>query len=56
VSRKKISTTVYLHQDQYDALKLLSEKTRVPVAIYVREGMDLVIERHRKKILPEPLA
>lgn len=53
MSRKKISSTIYLSQEQHDALKLLSEKTRVPYSVYVREGIDLVISVHRKKLLSE---
>ena len=45
--RKKVSTTVYLTQEQVERLKRLSERTRVPVAEYVREGVDLVLEKRR---------
>jgi hypothetical protein len=45
MGRAKISTTVYFERDQYDALKKLSERTRVPFAIYVRDGLDYVLRR-----------
>lgn len=48
--RKKVSTTLYLTPEQYDALKKISERTRVPVAVYVREGLDLVIEQYSKHL------
>ena len=48
--RKKVSTTVYLTGDQLRALKALSERTRVPVAEYIREGVDMVLERHGRKL------
>ena len=44
--RKKIPTTVYLTPEQAEALRVLNERTKVPVAEYVREGVDLVLERH----------
>lgn len=43
---KKVSTTVYLTPDQLDALKRLSERTRVPIAEYIREGVQMVLQRH----------
>jgi predicted DNA-binding protein len=47
MARKKISTTVYITQDQNETLKLLSKKTRVPVAEYIREGIDLILDKHK---------
>ena len=47
MDRKKISTTVYITQDQNSLLKLLNQKTKVPIAEYIREGIDLVLERYR---------
>jgi predicted DNA-binding protein len=46
MARKKISTTIYITPEQNDRLKLLHERTKVPVAVYIREGIDLVLERH----------
>ncbi len=51
MARKKISTTVYITQEQNEKLKLLNQKTKVPVAEYIREGIDMVLERH-KELLP----
>src|SRR4029077_13267744 len=42
--RKKLSTTIYITPEQNTALKLLNEKTKVPVAEYIRQGIDLVLE------------
>ncbi|MCB0416476.1 MAG: ribbon-helix-helix domain-containing protein [Bdellovibrionaceae bacterium] len=50
-SRKKISTTVYITSEQNRLLKLLNQKTKVPIAEYIREGIDLILERH-KHLLP----
>ena len=48
--RKKISTTVYITQEQSEQLKLLHKKTKVPVAEYIREGIDLVLQRYNQII------
>jgi len=50
MDRKKISTTVYITQEQNSLLKLLNQKTKVPIAEYIREGIDLVLERHRQSL------
>jgi hypothetical protein len=50
VARKKLSTTVYLTVEQDKALKELGEKTKVPVAEYIRQGVDLILERHREAL------
>ncbi len=52
--RKKISTTIYVTPEQADKLKLLHDRTKVPVAVYIREGIDLVL-RHYAHLLPGQL-
>jgi predicted DNA-binding protein len=47
MARKKISTTVYITPEQNERLKLLHERTRVPVAEYIRQGIDMVLEHYR---------
>ena len=47
MARKKISTTIYITPEQNERLKLLNEKTKVPVAEYIRQGIDLVLEKYR---------
>lgn len=47
---KKVSTTVYLTQEQLDALKSLSDRTRVPIAEYIREGVEMVLQRHNASL------
>src|SRR5450432_3291582 len=54
MSRKKISTTIYVTPEQSDKLRLLHERTKVPVAVYIREGIDLVL-RHYTHLLPGQL-
>ena len=55
MARKKISTTIYITPEQNAELKLLHDKTKVPVAEYIRQGIDLILERERHK-LPGQLA
>ena len=50
MARKKISTTIYITPEQNDRLKVLHERTKVPVAVYIREGIDLVLDRHRDEL------
>ena len=47
MARKKISTTVDITPEQNERLKLLHERTRVPVAEYIRQGIDMVLEHYR---------
>ncbi len=47
MARNKISTTVYITPEQNDLLKQLHQKTKVPVAEYIRQGIDLVIEKQK---------
>jgi predicted DNA-binding protein len=47
MARKKVSTTVYITPEQDERLKLLNERTKVPVAEYIRQGIDLVLEQYR---------
>lgn len=48
--RKKISTTVYITEEQNEKLKALNEKTKVPIAEYIRQGIDLILERHKAEL------
>ena len=43
---RKIITTVYITEEQDLALKELNAKNKVPVAQYIREGIDLVLEKN----------
>lgn len=51
-ARRKISTTIYITEEQNELLKRLNEETKVPIAEYIRQGIDLILERH--KMLGEP--
>ncbi len=50
MSRKKISTTVYITEEQNEKLKSLNKVTKVPIAEYIRQGIDLVLERYKNQL------
>lgn len=50
VARKKVSTTVYLTEEQDEFLKALSAKTNVSAAEYVRQGVDFIMAKHRQVV------
>ena len=50
MERKKISTTVYITPEQNELLKVLNQKTKVPIAEYIREGIDMVLEKYQNQL------
>jgi predicted DNA-binding protein len=50
MARKKISTTIYITPEQNEQLKVLHDRTKVPIAVFIREGIDLVLDRHRDQL------
>ncbi|HEY3497459.1 MAG TPA: ribbon-helix-helix domain-containing protein [Polyangiaceae bacterium] len=50
MSRKKISTTIYITPEQNELLHLLHSRTKVPVAVYIREGIDLVLKKYEESL------
>ena len=46
---KKALRSIYLDIEQVERIKELSAQTRVPQAVYIREGIDVVLNRHFKK-------
>lgn len=47
--RHKIQYTALLESEQIVALRQLSKDTRVPVQTYLREAVDLLLKKHRRK-------
>lgn len=47
---KKQATTIYITEEQQVALKDLNRRSKVPVAEYIREGIDLVLEKYRDQL------
>jgi len=50
MSRKKISTTVYITPEQDALLKQLNAKTKVPVAEYIRQGIEMVLKKYEEHL------
>lgn len=50
VGEKKVSTTVYITQRQSEQLKELHARTKVPIAEYIRQGIDLILEQNSDKL------
>ena len=50
MARKKVSTTIYITPEQNERLKQLHDKTKVPVAEFIRQGIDLLLERERRNL------
>jgi hypothetical protein len=51
---KKLATTVYITAEQQALLKELNLRSKVPVAEFIRQGIDLVIQRYGE-LLPGQL-
>jgi predicted DNA-binding protein len=50
---KRVLTSLYLDPPVHEALKGLSAKTRVPVAVYLREAIEDVLAKYSVKV-PKP--
>ena len=48
MEKQRIST--FLDKRQIDALKSLSGVTRIKMADYIREGIDMVLSKYRKDL------
>ncbi len=47
---KKVARTIYIEDEQMEALKRLSEKTKVPQSVYVREALDMLLEKYSQQL------
>jgi predicted DNA-binding protein len=50
LSQKKVARTMYIKDEQMEALKRLSEKTKVPQSVYVREALDMLLEKYSEQL------
>jgi predicted DNA-binding protein len=50
LTQKKIARTIYIKDEQLEALKRLSEKTKVPQSVYVREALDMLLEKYSEQL------
>ncbi|MCC7406189.1 MAG: ribbon-helix-helix domain-containing protein [Bdellovibrionales bacterium] len=48
---KKIATTVYITEEQQQLLKELNQRSRVPIAEFIRQGIDMVLLKYQN-LLP----
>ena len=47
---KMVPLTIMVTPAQESELRKLSARNRIPVSVYVREGIDLVLREHVKKM------
>ena len=50
----KVLRSIYLDIAQVERIKKLSEVTKVPQAVYVREGLDLLLSKYEDKMNTNP--
>lgn len=50
MASRKVATTIYITIEQDRKLKLLSQSTGTPMAKYIREGIDYILEVHNDRI------
>ncbi|MCJ7782759.1 MAG: ribbon-helix-helix domain-containing protein [Desulfobacterales bacterium] len=50
MANTKIARTIYINGDQLEALKRLSQRTKVPQSVYVREALDLLLEKYSEQL------
>jgi hypothetical protein len=48
-TEKRVFTGVYFDRPQHDALRQLSNSTRVPLAVYLREAVDDLLKKYGAK-------
>ena len=44
----KVLRSIYLDITQVEKIKKLSERTKVPQAVYVREGLDFILHKYEE--------
>lgn len=47
MGRRKISTTIYITDEQDRALRALNGVTKVSMSEYIRQGIDKILDEHR---------
>jgi predicted DNA-binding protein len=50
LAHTKIARTIYINEEQLDALKRLSQKTKVPQSVYVREALDMLLDKYSEQL------
>ena len=49
-TKRKITTTIYLTEEQQTLLRELSRRSKVPIAEYIRQGVDLVLKKYSRHL------
>ena len=55
---KKMTTTVYITEKQQDRLRELNKRFKIPVAEFIRQGIDLILKKYEDRLsgqIPFPL-
>ena len=55
---RKLATTIYITVKQQERLKELNEHSKIPIAEFIRQGIDMILDRYEKSMpgqLPLPL-
>jgi len=47
---KKVTTTIYITEKQQNRLKELNTQSKIPIAEFIRQGIDLILEKHEQKL------
>lgn len=55
MTRRQLTTTIYLSEEHHEQLKLLSQKTKIPVADYIRQGIEWVLSQYSQELPFEQL-
>ncbi len=50
MGRTKTARTIYIDNEQIEALKRLSQRTKVPQSVYVREALDMLLEKYAEQL------
>lgn len=50
MASRKVATTIYITVEQDRQLKMLSQVTGTSMAQFIREGIDLVLDKHQDQL------
>ncbi len=53
-NKRRVRVALFIEPEQRDQLQALSQATRVPWAIYVREAIDDLLVKYKKLRKPKP--
>ena len=46
----KVLRSIYLESEQMEKLMKLSEATKIPQAVFIREGLDLMLAKYERAL------